>query len=86
MKSWFEVAAIVVAGAVLGSFLGKFVAAVSPAGKIHDMLANDITAGLHPTNLDLRVVDLTFGCIFRFNLLSIVGVLLAAFLYKRILR
>ncbi len=86
MKSWFEVAAVIVAGAVLGSFLGKFIGAIAPSGKVHDLLANDISAGLHPTNLDLRIVDLTFGCIFHFNLLSIIGVLTAAFLYKRILR
>ncbi|MBI3554360.1 MAG: DUF4321 domain-containing protein [Elusimicrobia bacterium] len=86
MKSWFEAAAVLVAGAVLGSFLGKFIATVSPQGKVHDLLANDITAGLQPAHLDLRVVDLTFGCLFHFNLLSIVGVLIAAFLYKRLLR
>ena len=86
MKSWFETVVVVVVGAVVGSFLGGFLSVVSPAGKLHDLLAKEFTAGLQPTSLNLRVVDLTFGCLFHVNLLSIIGVLIAAFLYKRVLR
>ena len=86
MKSWFDAAIVIVAGALLGSFLGKFVGLAFPEGRIHDLFATDITAGLHPTNLDLRIIDLTFGCVFRLNVMSVVGILLAAFLYKRIVR
>lgn len=82
MKKAFEIAAVVVAGVVLGSFVG----ALLPSGHFRDVLTNDISAGLHTTSLDLRIVDLTFGCMFHFDLLSIAGVVAAAFLYKRVLR
>ena len=86
MKSWFEAAAIVVTGALLGSFLGKFIGLWFPEGKVHELFATDITAGLHPTSLDLRLIDVTFGCLFRFNVTSIIGIMLAAVLYKRVIR
>lgn len=86
MKSWFEAVVVVVAGALLGSFLGRFTAEFFPHGRLHSLFSTEITAGLHPAELDLRVVDLTLGCVFRFNVLSVVGILLAAFLYKRLVR
>lgn len=86
MKSWLEAAGVVVAGALLGSFLGKFASLAFPEGKVRDLLATDITAGLHPAHLDLRIVDLTFGCLFRFNVMSVAGIVIAAYLYKRIVR
>ena len=86
MRSWFEVGVVLVAGAVLGSFFGKFVGLLFPQGRVHDLFSTDITAGLHPTTLDLRVIDLTFGCLFHFNLVSIIGIIIAAFLYRRAFR
>lgn len=86
MKSWFDAAVVLVAGALMGSFLGKFMALAVPEGRYRDLFATDITAGLHPTNLDLRILDVTFGCVFRLNVMSVVGILLAAFLYKRVVR
>ena len=86
MKSWLEGALIIVVGALFGSFLGKFIAMVFPHGRAHELFATDITAGLHPTNLDLRILDLTFGCLFRFNVMSIAGIVIAAIVYKKVIR
>jgi hypothetical protein len=86
VKGWAGTLVVVVSGALLGSFLGKFVALAFPNGRIHDLFATDISAGLSPTNLDLRIIDLTFGCMFRFNVMSVVGIVLAALLYKKIFR
>ncbi len=74
------------AGALLGSFLGKFIAQFFPHGRAHDLFATEISAGLYPAHVDLRVLDLTLGCVFRFNVMTLVGILLAAFLYKRVVR
>ena len=83
---WLEAVVVVVAGALLGSFLGKFISILFPEGRVRELFASDITAGLHPATLDLRVVDITFGCLFHFNLLSILGIVIAAFLYRRLFR
>lgn len=86
MKSLFESAAVIVAGALLGSFLGKLLGAAFSNGRIHDLLTVEKSAGLHPTHLDLSLVDFTFGFMFHFNVMSIVGILLAALLYKRVIK
>ena len=86
MKSAFQTAVVVVAGAVLGSFLGGFLSTIWPTGKLHDLLAKDFSAGLQTTNLSLRIVDLTFGFRFHLNVLSILGVVIAAVLFKKVLR
>ena len=79
---WFVV--VVVVGALLGSFLGKFIGMVVPAGAVRDLFATDISAGLHPAMLDLRVMELTFGCIFKFNITSVVGILVAAYIFSKV--
>ena len=81
---WFVV--VIIVGALIGSFLGKFIGLVIPAGSIRDLFATEISAGLSPTNLNLRVVDLTFGLLFRFNITSIVGILTAAYLFKKVVK
>ncbi len=82
----FEAVLIAVSGALLGGFLGKLLATTFPSGKVHDLFAGELVAGLHPTNLDLRVIDLTFGCMFHLNLMSVVGIVLAAVVYKKLVR
>jgi phosphate/sulfate permease len=79
---WFVV--IMVVGALLGSFLGKFIGIVVPAGSIRDLFSTEISAGLAPTTLDLRIVDFTFGCLFKLNVSAVLGILFAAFLFRRI--
>lgn len=76
--------AVVVVGALLGSFLGKFVGLIVPEGAIRDLFATDIAAGLSPTKLDLRVIELTLGCMLKFNVTSVLGIVFAALLFRKI--
>ncbi|MBI4385836.1 MAG: DUF4321 domain-containing protein [Elusimicrobia bacterium] len=85
-RSGLNLVGVLVTGALLGSFLGKFIAIAFPQGRVRDLFSTDITAGLHPIQLDLRIVDLTFGCLFHFNMMSVVGILAAAFLFKSVLK
>ena len=75
---------VIVVGALLGSFIGGFIGHTFPDGMIHDLFSKEITAGLQPANLDLRVLEITFGCLFKFNVPSVIGILLAAFLFRTI--
>ena len=79
---WFIV--VVVVGALLGSFLGKFIGIVVPAGAVRDLFSTEISAGLSPATLNLRIVDLTFGCLFKLNVMSVLGIIFAAFIFRRI--
>lgn len=75
---------VVVVGALLGTFLGEFLAMTLPDGNIKDLFAKGIEAGLHPARLDLRVIEVTFGCLFKFNVTSVIGIILSAYLFRGI--
>ncbi len=75
---------VVVVGALLGNFLGEFISMTIPAGNIKDLFSKGIEAGLHPARLDLRIIELTFGCIFKFNVTSVIGIILAAYIFRGI--
>ena len=75
---------VIVVGALMGSFIGGFIGHIFPSGVVHDLFSKEITAGLSPATLDLRVLELTFGCLFKFNVPSVLGIFLAAFLYRSI--
>ena len=80
--AWFVI--IVVVGALIGSFLGKFLGLVVPEGAIKDLFATEVSAGLSPTNLDLRVVEVTIGCMLKFNVTSVLGIITAALIFSKI--
>lgn len=73
---------VIVVGALLGSFIGGFIGHAFPDGIIHDLFSKEISAGLQPATLDLRVLEMTFGCILKFNVPSVIGILLAAYLFR----
>jgi hypothetical protein len=75
-----------VVGALIGSFLGKFIGMVVPSGSIKDLFATEISAGLSPAMLDLRVMELTFGCIFKFNITSVLGIIISALIFQKIIK
>jgi hypothetical protein len=86
VKGAFEAAAVLVSGALFGSFLGKVVVMALPNGRMRDLFATEKIAGLSPTHLDLSLVDFTFGCVFRLNIMSAVGIVAAAVLFKKVLK
>lgn len=78
MKTWLWVFVSLVTGALLGGFLGRALILAFPHNRLHPLLVREIVAGLHTTRLDLGVMDVTFGCMFHFNMMSVLGVVLAA--------
>lgn len=75
---------VIVVGALLGSFIGGFIGHTFPDGMVHDLFSKEISAGLQPATLDLRVLEVTFGCMLKFNVPSVVGILIAAYLFRSI--
>ncbi len=81
-KSVLTAIVIVVIGALLGSFIGGFIGHAFPQGIIYDLFSKEITAGLSPTTLDLRVIELTLGCLLKFNVPSVIGIISAASIFR----
>ena len=79
---WFVF--IIVVGALLGSFLGNLLGLMMPPGQVRNLFIQEVSAGLSPATLDLRIVVLTFGCVFRINFMAILGIIVAAIIFKKI--
>ncbi|MBI2118644.1 MAG: DUF4321 domain-containing protein [Elusimicrobia bacterium] len=85
-KNLFMGIIVIVVGALLGSFIGGFIGHAFPDGIIYDLFSKEISAGLSPTTLDLRVLELTFGCLLKFNVPSVLGILFSAYIFKTFLK
>ena len=69
------------AGLVIGGLLGKLASGVSWLW----WLSYEQQFGLEsPIVLDLSVIQLTFGLMFKINVASIIGMILSIFIYKKI--
>lgn len=69
------------AGIVIGGLLGEIAASV----KALWWLSYGESFGLSaPIELDLSVISLTFGLMFKINIASIIGMAIAIFIYRKI--
>lgn len=71
----------ILCGIVVGGLLGDF------ASKIDFLwwLSYGESFGLsEPIQLDLNVITLTFGLMFKINISSIIGMVLAIFIYRKV--
>ncbi len=76
---------IVVAGLVIGSLLGELAGGFLPSGWAHDLFTRGPTIGLtNPATLDLRFLSLTFGLLFKVNLVGVLGIVIAALTLRRL--
>lgn len=76
---------VVIAGLVVGSLLGELLGGLLPAGRAQDLLTKGPTIGLtNPATLDLRFLALTFGLVFKVNLVGVVGIVIAAVTLRRL--
>lgn len=74
---------VLVIGALLGTVIGKFIGMIVPeSSSWRELFTEQVTAGLHPTTLDLQVIDLTFGFLLKFNLPSLIGIIIAAYIFR----
>ena len=71
----------ILSGIVIGGLLGELASRVSWLW----WLSYGQNFGLNtPITLDLSVIQITFGLMFRINISSIIGMVLAIFIYKKI--
>ncbi len=72
-------------GGLLGSILGEILQIVSPQGTVQTIFAEALLLGLDPpVTINLVLLKFTIGFLLKINLLSVLGMLLGAYLYKHI--
>ncbi len=71
----------ILAGLVIGGLLGKLASNVPWLWWLYYEQEFGLSS---PINLDLSVLNITFGLMFRINVSSIIGMILAIFIYKKI--
>ena len=79
-KSTFVLIIFILCGLVIGGLIGQLTQGVSWL----NWLSYGQTFGLtDPVTLDLGVVNLTFGIMFNINISSIIGIIIAIFIYRK---
>lgn len=87
MKNALHVVVVVVVGSLLGMFLTKLFGIWFPPGsQVAGLINTGINTGLNPTTVDLTLVELTAGLVFKFNIASILGIFVAAVIYKQLVK
>ncbi|OGR80729.1 MAG: hypothetical protein A2X32_09300 [Elusimicrobia bacterium GWC2_64_44] len=87
MKNTLHVVVVVVVGSLLGMFLTKLFGIWFPEGsQVAGLINTGISTGLNPTTVDLTLVQVTAGLVFKFNIASILGIFLSALVYKQLVK
>ena len=75
----------IVAGLVMGSLLGELLAQVASAPWLRDLLTRGPTIGLTtPATLDLKLLAVTFGIVFKVNVVGVLGIIIAVIAFRRL--
>lgn len=79
-KSTFVLIIFILCGLVIGGLIGQLTQGVSWLS----WLSYGQTFGIQePISLNLGVVQLTFGIMFNINISSIIGIIIAIFIYRK---
>jgi hypothetical protein len=76
---------ILTLGTLIGSVVGEVIGSLAPGGWIEAIFSKGVNPGLTPPAvLDLKVLTVTFGLTLRVNLASLLGIVLALFIYQKL--
>ena len=74
----------VVVGLVVGSLLGELLGELTGPGRLRDVLTHGPTIGLTPpSTLDLRLLSVTFGIVFKVNVVGVVCIIVGLIAVRR---
>ena len=75
----------IVVGLVFGSLVGELLAQFVSSPWLRDVLTRGPMLGLTPpATLDLRLLAVTFGIVFKVNALGVIGIVVALIIVRRI--
>jgi hypothetical protein len=75
---------VIVAGLVVGSLLGELLGSLS-SGWVQELFTRGPSIGLtSPATLDLRFLAVTFGLVFKVNVVGVLGIVISALALRRL--
>lgn len=82
-RNWGIFIFAIILGALLGSALSEIIAFLLPQGVVKDFFVKSVPVGIQPPGtINIVVLTLTLGFTIKFNILSLLGVLLIVYLLK----
>lgn len=73
---------LVLLGLILGSALGRGIGHLVPEGVVKRFFLESVTASIGPATLDLVAFSFTIGFSLTINVLAILGVIFAVYLFR----
>ncbi len=84
-KSGWTLLGFILIGGLLGGMLGEILTVFSPSELIHTIFAKSMSPGIDPPmTVDLVLIKITLGFLFKVNLLTVLGIFLGMYLYKNL--
>lgn len=85
MDSVVVLLVIVILGALIGSVIGEVIGTLAPGGYLERIFSKGVNPGIAPPAvLDLKVLTLTLGVTMKINLASLLGIVLALLIYRKL--
>jgi len=76
---------VLILGALIGSVIGEVIGTLAPGGYLEKVFSKGVNPGIAPpVVLDLKVITLTFGLTMKINLASLLGIVLALLIYRKL--
>ena len=73
---------VVVLGALVGSAFGTLLGRVLPTSPVKSFFLYSVDVGFRPIHIDIAVLTFDLGIMLRLNIISVVGVLLTAYILR----
>ena len=81
-KSIGWILVIILLGALIGTTLGEVLALILPQGVVKDFFLRSAEFGVGPATLNLVILTFTLGFSIKLNVISVIGIGIAAYLLR----
>ncbi len=71
-----------IAGAVIGTLVGKIIAFLLPDGVVKDFFLLSVDPAVGPTTLDIGICTLTLGLTLHINIIGLLGIVIAFYILR----
>jgi len=81
-KSFGFIILVIIIGAVIGSVLGEVLGYIMPVGVVKQFFLKSAVMSFGPGTIDILIMTLTLGFSVKINIMSIIGILIAAYVLR----